>query len=432
MDKPEIIVIDDFTIILNHNKLSKTTMVESYISHGFINENEENAGISHLLEHVVTEGWKKCTNKGCSDYWKKKGVLTNASTGQTNVRYYMHGLSKYSKEMIDYIVSISVSPLLTKSRIDKEKKAVQNELMIHSAHPQLELYNVLNKMLFRIEGMIYQDDMKLQLKNLKNLDINTLKAWSERFYGSGNIMFVISGNFSKRSIINLLKRRLKKAHPIRIIPKYTDIFKQGLEVSFLKNNKIENTNIVFAFHAPIYQKDHEIFYIDFFKEFIGSGVTSMIMSELREKKNWIYNVNLDDYTNPYGTYLTIEISTKNKHIINVVKGVLKILKNLADGKFSSEYLEYVKRAYMVEHYATCLNNVYISNFYGQQYINQIYNVRKTPIILSFNEVATKILKLRKINFVLFIKKLIIFSNMKIAYQGKKEIKNLQSLVLKRI
>ena len=42
---------------------------------------------------------------------------------------------------------------------------------------------------------------------------------------------------------------------------------------------------------------------------------------------------------------------------------------------------------MVDHYATCLNNVYISNFYGQQYINQIYNVRKTPIILSFNEVA---------------------------------------------
>ena len=112
MDKPEIIHINDFTIILNHNKLSKTTMVESYISHGFINENVENAGISHLLEHMVTEGWKKCTEKGCSDYWKKKGVLTNASTGQTNVRYYMHGLSKFSKEMIDYMKFLHYMMLL--------------------------------------------------------------------------------------------------------------------------------------------------------------------------------------------------------------------------------------------------------------------------------------------------------------------------------
>ena len=84
----------------------------------------------------------------------------------------MHGLEEYSMEMIDYIVSISINPEITKSRMDKEKKAVQNELMIHAAHPQMGLYNLLNKMLFRIEGLIVQDDMPLQLKNLKNLNFN--------------------------------------------------------------------------------------------------------------------------------------------------------------------------------------------------------------------------------------------------------------------
>ena len=57
---------------------------------------------------------------------------------------------------------------------------------------------------------------------------------------------------------------------------------------------------------------------------------------------------------------------------------------------------------------------------------------ETPTILSFKEVAQEILKIRKMNFVMFIKRLLIFSNMKIAYQGKKEIKNLQSLVLNKI
>ena len=316
--------------------------------------------------------------------------------------------------------------------MNKEKKAVQNELMIHAAHPQMQLYNVMNKMLFRLEGLISQDDMKLQLKNLKTFTVEELRAWARRFYGSGNIIFVISGEFRKGQIINLLRRRLKKANPIRVIPKYTDIFKQGLEVAFLKNNKIENTNIAFAFHAPIYQKEVEIFYIDFFKEFIGSGVTSMLMEELREKKQWIYNVSIDNYTTPYGTYMVIEISTKNKHIVDVVLGALKILKNLSRGKFSADYLEYVKRAYMVEHYSTCVNNTYLSDFYGEQYINQLYNVGEKDTILSFDEVATRILKLRKMNFVMFVKRLLIFSNMKIAYQGKREIKNLLSLVQDKI
>ena len=48
----------------------------------------------------------------------------------------------------------------------------------------------------------------------------------------------------------------------------------------------------------------------------------MLMSELREKKQWIYNVNLENYTTPYGTYLVIEISTKNQHI---TEGILKII-----------------------------------------------------------------------------------------------------------
>tara|TARA_A100001015_G_scaffold30086_1_gene33522 strand:+ start:2169 stop:3494 length:1326 start_codon:yes stop_codon:yes gene_type:complete len=432
MSKHELIEINDFKIILNYNESAKTTMIESFISSGFINENKENAGISHLLEHIVTEGWKKCGKDGCTSYWKRKGVLTNASTGQTTLQYYMHGLKEYTMDMLDYIVSISINPEITKTRMNKEKKAVQNELMIHAAHPSIKLYDLLNKMLFRIDGLIVQDDMTLQIKNLKKFNLPQLKRWANRFYGSGNMIFVISGKFSKREIISFLKKKLLKARPIRMIPKYTDIFKPGIDVQFLKNNNIDNTNIAFAFHAPIYQRDMDVFYIDFFKEFIGSGITSLIMEELREKKQLIYNVNLDNYTNPYGTFLMIEISTKNKHIKNVVEETLIILRKLATGGFKSNYLEYVKKAYMVEHYETCLNNNYLSGFYGEQYINQIYNVDDAPKILSFNEVANSILKLTKFQFISFIKKILIFSNMKVAYQGKKEEKNLKNLVLRTI
>jgi len=430
--KHEIIIINDFQIVLNRNPQSKTTMVEAYISNGFIHETKENAGITHLLEHIITESWKKCGTKGCTNYWKKKGVLTNASTGQTNTQYYMHGLADYTNEMVDYITSICTFPIITSSRTKKEKKAVHNELLMHQTYPSNPLYNLMNSILFRPEGLIVQDDTKLQIKNLKDITIRHLKNWFHKFYGAGNIIFVISGNFSKNKVLNIIRKKLSKVPPIRIIPKYNDIFTVGNQIKFLKNNSIENTTIMFSFHSQLYQKDMEIFYIDFFKEFIGSGITSLIMEELREKKQLIYNVGLDNYTTPYGTYITLEISCKNKDIEDVVKGTLKILKKLATGKFRTEYLSYVKQAYMVEHYETCLNNSYLSGFFGEQYINQIYNFEEKPVILTFDQVAKSILKISKPNFVLFVKKLLIFSNMKIAYQGKREVKNLPALVLNKI
>ena len=89
----EFIKFNNFIILLNTNKHAKTTLVESYINNGAVDENRENLGISHLLEHICTDGWSKCRNN-CSEFWKKRGVILNASTGQTYVNYFIKGLPK--------------------------------------------------------------------------------------------------------------------------------------------------------------------------------------------------------------------------------------------------------------------------------------------------------------------------------------------------
>ena len=53
---------------------------------------------------------------------EKKGVLTNASTGQTTVQYYIHGLEKDHIEMIDYITSITLKPKISKFLIKKKQR----------------------------------------------------------------------------------------------------------------------------------------------------------------------------------------------------------------------------------------------------------------------------------------------------------------------
>ena len=425
------IVINNYNIILNQDNSKKTTMIEAFVSNGTIHENIENAGISHLLEHIVTEGWKTCGKKSCSEYWKKRGVVTNASTGLTNVRYYMEGLEKFTLKMLDYIVSITTNPVITKSRTNKEKKAVVNELLIQSSQPFTEVYNLTNHLLFRIEGLEYQDDIKLQIKNLKNIHEDNLRSWAKKFYGAGNIIFVITGKFNKNKVIKQLKKSLKLTNNVRVVPKFSDIFKQGLDVGFVKNTTIDNTNIVFTFHSPLYQKDPEIFYIDFFKEFVGSGISSLLMEELREKKKLIYNIDVESNTLPYGTFVSIFISTKNKHIKTVIFDTIKILKQLINGKFSDDYMDYIKKTYLVKYYSTCKNNSYLSDFYGHQYINQIYSDEPSSI-LSMEDVRKNILNLSKIDFILFVKRLIVLSNMKVAYQGKVEIPNLKKNLLKYI
>ena len=103
--------------------------------------------------------------------------------------------------MINYIVSISTNPIVNKNRIKKEKKAVTNELLIHGQNSQLPLYNLLNQILFTVPGLQYQDDIQHQIKNLANLNATNLAKWSKEYYGSGNTIISISGNFCKKTVL---------------------------------------------------------------------------------------------------------------------------------------------------------------------------------------------------------------------------------------
>ena len=113
------------------NFLKNNTILYAILLGGLVylkmNEGKKNSGISHLLEHVLTESWKKCKND-CAKYWGKKGIITNASTGDATINYYIEGLVKNSEEIIEYIVKITTDPQIRDSRITVEKKAVYEEL----------------------------------------------------------------------------------------------------------------------------------------------------------------------------------------------------------------------------------------------------------------------------------------------------------------
>ena len=135
---------------------------------------------------------------------------------------------------------------------------------------------------------------------------------------------------------------------------------------------------------------------------------------------------------PYGSYLLIEISCKNKHIKEVVTETLNLLKKLAGNKFTKQDFDAVKRSYRIGYHQDAKNNDYYSTHYAEQYINQLFNLTENTIIVSPKQVLESVKKVRKQEFAAFINKLIIFSNLKVAYQGKKEEPGLFDMITKLI
>jgi len=421
----QIIKINNFTIIYNKTT-SETTLVEAYVNNGAIYEHETNVGISHLLEHIVCEGWKKC-NGPCSIYWSKRGVQTNASTGQTYVNYYMHGLKKYSSEMMDYIAGIAMKPIMTQKRLKKEKAAVRNELAMHKTHPELELYNELNKLLFNIPGLQFQDDLDLQLELLKKFTLKDVQDWLNKYHLPGNMVFVVSGNISKSLVKKIFGKKLKKYKGNSDIQHSLDIFQLGVRVKYVKNTRMKNSKLLFAFPSPLSQKDKEIHFIKLFEKLINSDTTSILFRQLREKKDLVYNITIEDSVHGYGSYIIVKTQCANNDILKVVSTTLQVLKDMSIGKLDEKNLKHIIELYLVEYYNTCTNNNTISTLLGEQYINQINDIDNATIY-TYKEITNILKNIKYDEFIVFIKKLLIFANLKIVYQGKQAYPNLESLV----
>lgn len=406
--KPEVYYINNFTILLL--KTSENIIyVSSQINNGFISESKKTSGINHLLEHILFDAWEKCKNKKCKYYWLNKPVVYNGYTSKTNIKYYIYGLNNYIEELLDYIISITVNPKFYNGILEKNKEIVLNELYNYINDPNYKLYDVISKNLYKNVGLQYYNDYKQQIENLKSINMDTIIKFYKKYYTSSNIIFTVSGNFNKEYILNIFKSRLPNIKTnINVINNYF-VYKKKL--IFVKNNNSKNTNFNICFPINIFQNDKKLLYLKIAIKMLNEKLTLY----LRTKYKLIYSitVNLNIYN--FGSVVNIDGSCLDKNILSVLKIIIYCIKFIQTNNIDNNLLESIKKKYLLNYYITKYSAISLSDFYENQYINQINN--KTKIIFSPEEIINIIKSSSNINIHEAIN-LLNFNHMLCVYIGK--------------
>jgi predicted Zn-dependent peptidase len=314
--RPTLHTINGYKILFVP-KQNHTLHIECVIRNGFCFETKENSGINHLLEHVIVEGWKKCIFS-CNSEWDKKGYYVNASTDKTTMTYYIKGLNTEWKKMIEYITSIIDHPMLTKEKLEKEKQAVIDELLTFSNDPDEKLIQTFNMLFYKIDGLKHADDWKLQIENLKKLNIDDVYRIYNTYYNVQNIMFIVMGEFKDKEIKSLFQKQLTKPKQGNIYNIECFTFKH--DIVFSKNN-IENTKVLIGFP---YTKAYNYIHINS----IISLLHVIFFDEFRTKKSLLYDISIFDEINACGTTIFIEFDVQTSHVVPVLKSLFKFIRHL--------------------------------------------------------------------------------------------------------
>ena len=415
---PEVHVINGYTIFL-YPYPNKTTYIEMVTNNGFISETKETSGINHLLEHVLTNAWTKCKDNKCSPYWTTRGVTYNASTSDTLLRYHTFGLKKYTKEMLDYIINITINPKITQKMIDNEHTAVENELLREANRRDAILYDVFHKQFYSLEGLQYAFDWKLQIDNLKRLKKKIMDKTFKEYYHQKNTIFMVSGDFNKNFVLNTFKRYLKKApNHLCLGNPFTNksCFSLKKNIIYVADKSNTTTQLLFGFPTKIHVL-HKLY------KTLDTGLQIMknlLFERLRTQLKLVYGITVNAIVNSCGASIQIEVFVNDTSAKKVIKELMAYLRKYKKELVPKKHFTSVKTSAKLISRNLSITPESLATMFLDQYMNQIQEPNKQINTIQDNLNAISNITIQEIKQL--YNEIFVDDYLLLAYQSSKNLK----------
>lgn len=395
--------------------------IELTVRAGSLNEKQEFIGFAHALEHMMsffTSEKNKDALKNQKELYNK-GIETNAWTGDHTCGYYLFGLKKWKKRMIQLLLENLTNPFLDKTIFKQETKAVLRELdnIIHD--PWYNLETKINEVMCNNTNLRFS--VKQEKKNVKeNLTEKNVMDFRNTFYRPEliNILVVSDENSEeiKKEVFSYLNNNVPKKDPVYKLPlSLPKTIKKRFY--YIKPNSKKNLyKLVVLFKLNFTEWSNKKYKLYCLDNVLTDGLGSKLYNVLRSKLGAIYNVSSEinlDIRYPEMSYYRIETETTDKKIKEVTKELLKVLYNL---QITTEEINKYTNSVQLEDNQN--NFSYDYDKYSSHYSDYLLWNEK---IETFEEIHNKKINVDRNKVNNFAKKLFTKGNTYIFYSGNSNL-----------
>lgn len=320
----------------------KVTYVKSFslgfwFNVGSRDENEDNNGISHFLEHMFFKGTKKRSARKISEEIESLGGYLNAFTSKEHTCFYGRGMSSHIEKTFEVLADMIQNSVFNPREIAKESTVVIDELHDIEDNPEELIFDKFESNIF------HSNSLGMPIigteKNLKNFKQKDLKKFVKDNYTLSRFYIVASGNvvhediikFARKYLSNILQSHSNQNREIKILPSH-DLF-----------TKKETQQVHFILGAPTFgYKDTQRVSVAVLSHILGEGSSSRLFQKIREENGIAYQINtfLNSFfdISTFGVYL----STNDKSIHKAEKLIWHELEKIKAKKVNSVELERAK------------------------------------------------------------------------------------------
>ncbi|HNW98567.1 MAG TPA: pitrilysin family protein [Bacteroidales bacterium] len=310
------------------------------INTGSRDENENEQGIAHFIEHVIFKGTSNRNMFQVLSRMENVGGEINAFTSKEDTCVYTSFLNKYYERALELMSDIVFNSTFPEKEIEKEKDVVLDEINSYKDNPAEEIIDEFEKQLFGNHSIGRY--VLGTPKSIRSISRSKLQRFIKRCYNTNQVVICSVGNISFEELKTLaLKHYGEKANNTRKWERKHFTGNKTFEKIISK--PIHQTHCVIGNHA--YSSKHKMKNPLILLSNIlgGQGMNSRLSMNIREKFGFCYNI--DSSYNPYSDTGSFEIymGTEDQYMEKVILLVHKELQKLRENKIGSLQLKYAKQ-----------------------------------------------------------------------------------------
>jgi len=322
---------------------SPVAHVGLFINTGSRDEEADEHGIAHLIEHMLFKGTERRKAYYILSRMEDVGGELNAYTTKEETCIHSTFFHEYYGRALELISDIAFNSSFPVKELRKEKEIIYDEINSYKDSPSELIFDEFEEMLF--DGNPLGRNILGKEEALKEFTPDSIRSFIKRNYATGQMVLSSVGNIDFRKLVRMFERYFNV--PLMLPAEgrkpawynYTPTAKKVERNTFQTHCIIGNIayTINDSRRLPLYLLNN---YLG------GPGSNSRLNMALRERKGYAYTI--DSMYTPYTDTgnITIYFGTDKNLVDKCTQIVLKELKTLRSKQLSLIQIHKAKRQVM--------------------------------------------------------------------------------------
>ncbi|HVV63204.1 MAG TPA: pitrilysin family protein [Pseudolabrys sp.] len=262
----------------------ETASLGVWVGSGSRDEQLDEHGISHLLEHMAFKGTSRRTARQIAEEIEAVGGDLNAATSIETTAYYARVLKVDVNLALDVLSDILADPTFDPVELRREQNVIVQEIGATEDTPDDLVFERLHEKAF--PGQPVGRTILGTPDTVRSFDPHRLRGYLARNYRAPDMVVAAAGAVEHGRIVAEVERRFASFNGPAAPAPVPATFGGGTHI---EQRDLEQAHLAFALQG-LPQRDDDLYSLQVYTSALGGGMSSRLFQEVREKRGLCYAI----------------------------------------------------------------------------------------------------------------------------------------------